>query len=110
MGILFGLAPAIEAARINVNDGLREQGTSGGRGFGRQRSILVIAETALSCMLLIATGLALRSLWSLRNVELGFVPRNVLTFRIAAPSQLDAQGLPGFYQPDGRACPCCPGS
>ena len=98
VGIVFGLAPAIEAARIDVNDGLRERVTSGGRGFGRQRSILVIAETALSCMLLIATGLALRSLWSLRNVELGFVPKNVLTFRIAAPSQLEAQGLPGFYQ------------
>jgi putative ABC transport system permease protein len=49
-------------------------------------------------MLLIATGLALRSLWSLRNVELGFVPQNVLTFRIGAPSQVDAQGLPGFYR------------
>jgi predicted permease len=97
VGIVFGLAPAIAAARINVNDGLRERVTSGGRGFGRQRSILVIAETALSCMLLIATGLALRSLWSLRNVELGFNPKNILTFRIAAPSQLDAQGLPGFY-------------
>ena len=97
VGILFGLAPAIEATRVNVNDGLRERGTSTGRGFGRQRSILVIAETALSCMLLIATGLALRSLWSLRNVELGFVPKNVFTFRIAAPSQLDAQSLPDFY-------------
>ncbi len=96
VGILFGLAPAIGGARINVNDGLRDHGPSG-RGFDRQRSLLVIAETALSCMLLIATGLALRSLWSVRNVELGFVPRNVLTFRIAAPSQLDAQGLPGFY-------------
>jgi putative ABC transport system permease protein len=97
VGILFGLAPAIEAARINVNDGLRELVSSGSRGFGRQRSILVIVETALSCMLLIATGLALRSLWSLRNVELGFVPSNLLTFRIAAPSQLDAKGLPDFY-------------
>ena len=97
VGILFGLAPAFEATRINVNEGLRERITSSGRGFGRQRSILVISETALSCMLLIATGLALRSLWSLRNVELGFVPRNVLTFRIAAPSQLDSQGLPDFY-------------
>jgi putative ABC transport system permease protein len=97
VGILFGLAPAIEATRIDVNEGLRERASSARRGFSRQRSILVIAETALSCMLLIATGLALRSLWSLKNVQLGFVPRNVLTFLIAAPSQLDAQSLPGFY-------------
>jgi putative ABC transport system permease protein len=98
VGILFGLAPAIEAARIDVNESLREQASSGRRGFGRQRSLLVIVETALSCMLLIATGLALRSLWSLRNVELGFVPRNVLTFRVAAPSRLETQGLPDFYR------------
>jgi putative ABC transport system permease protein len=98
VGILFGLAPAIEAARIDVNESLREQASSGRRGFGRQRSLLVIAETALSCMLLIATGLALRSLWSLRSVELGFVPRNVLTFRVAAPSRLGSPGLPDFYR------------
>jgi putative ABC transport system permease protein len=97
VGILFGLAPAIEAARIDVNDGLREQASSGRRGFGRQRSVLVITETALACMLLIATGLAFRSLWSLRSIELGFDPRDVLTLRIAAPSRLDAQGLPDFY-------------
>ncbi len=98
VGILFGLAPAMEATRVNVNDGLRECATSKGRGFSRQRSILVIAETALSCLLLIATGLALRSLWSLRNVELGFVPTNVLTFRIAAPSQLAGERLSDFYR------------
>ena len=98
VGILFGLAPAIEAGRIRVNEGLRELVTSTRLAFGRQRSILVIAETALACVLLIATGLALRSLWSLRDVNLGFVPGDVLTFRIAAPSQLDAKGLPDFYR------------
>jgi predicted permease len=98
VGVLFGLVPAIEATRVRVNDGLREQAPSASRGFSQQRSILIIAETALACMLLIATGLALKSLWSLRDVELGFVPKDVLTFRIAAPSQLDANGLPDFYR------------
>lgn len=98
VGILFGLAPAVDAARVDVNAGLRECGGSTGRGFSRQRSILVIVEAALACMLLIGTGLALRSLWSLRNVDLGFVPRNLLTFRIAAPSQLEGAQLPDFYQ------------
>jgi predicted permease len=97
VGILFGLAPAIEAVRIDITDSLREHGSSASRGFGRYRSILVIAETALACMLLICTGLALRSLWSLRNVELGFVPKNVLTFRVAAPSQLTGSGISEFY-------------
>jgi predicted permease len=98
VGILFGLAPAIEAARLDINDGLREHGGFTSRGFGRHRSMLVIGETALACMLLICAGLALRSLWSLRNVELGFVPKNVLTFRIAAPRQLTGPGISEFYQ------------
>jgi putative ABC transport system permease protein len=98
VGILFGLAPAFEAARINVNDGLREQVSTARRGFGRHRSILVIAETALSCLLLVGTGLALRSLWSLRSVELGFDPQNVLTFRIAVPSQLTGVQISDFYR------------
>ncbi|MGC2164052.1 MAG: ABC transporter permease [Silvibacterium sp.] len=97
VGILFGLAPAIDAARIDVNAGLHEHSNATGRGFSRRRSILVVAETALACMLLIGTGLALRSLWSLRNVELGFVPSNVLTFRIAAPSTLKGTQLSDFY-------------
>jgi putative ABC transport system permease protein len=97
VGILFGLAPAIEAARLDINDGLREHGSFTSRGFGRHRSMLVIGETALACMLLICTGLALRSLWSLRNVELGFVPKNVLTFRIAAPAQLTGPRISEFY-------------
>jgi putative ABC transport system permease protein len=97
VGILFGLAPAIDATRVDVNAGLRERGTSAGSGFSRQRSILVVVETALACMLLIGAGLALRSLWALKNVDLGFVPRNLLTWRIAAPSQLQGTQLSDFY-------------
>jgi putative ABC transport system permease protein len=98
VGILFGLAPAIDAVRFDVNGSLRERSNASSRGFGRQRSILVITETALACMLLIGTGLALRSLWSLRDVELGFVPRNVIKFQIAAPSQLQGTQISDFYQ------------
>jgi putative ABC transport system permease protein len=97
VGILFGLAPAIDAARVDINDGLREHSSSTSRGFGRHRSLLVIGETALACMLLICAGLALKSLWSLSNVELGFVPKNVLTFRIAAPAQLTGPRISEFY-------------
>jgi predicted permease len=98
VGILFGLAPALDAAKVDINAGLRERGSSAGRGFGRQRSILVISETALACMLLIGAGLALRSLWSLRSVELGFVPDNLLSFRIAAPAQLKGAQIAEFYR------------
>lgn len=98
VGILFGIAPALDAARMDVNESLRERSNAGSRGFGRQRSILVITETALACMLLIGTGLALRSLWSLRDVELGFVPHNLLKFQIAAPSQLKGTQMSDFYE------------
>jgi putative ABC transport system permease protein len=98
VGILFGLAPAIEAARLDVNDGLRESGRATSRGFGKHRSILVVTETALASILLIGTGLALQGLWSLHSVELGFIPKDVLTFRIAAPAQFKGQRLPEFYR------------
>ena len=98
VGILFGLAPAIEAARLDVNEGLRERESTGSRGFGRHRSVLVVVETALACVLLTAAGLALESFWSLRGVELGFVPENVLTFRIAAPAHLATHEVTEFYR------------
>jgi predicted permease len=97
VGILFGLAPATEATRVDVNDCLREHNSSTSRGFGRHRSILVISETALACMLLVGTGLALRSLWSLKSVKVGFTPEDVLTFRIAAPAQLTGSRISDFY-------------
>ncbi|HTW80729.1 MAG TPA: ABC transporter permease [Terracidiphilus sp.] len=97
VGVLFGLVPAVEAARVDVNESLRQHAGSAGRGFGRHRSLLVMTETALACMLLIGTGLALKSLWSLRSVKLGFVPEQVLSFRIAAPSQLSGPRISDFY-------------
>ncbi len=109
VGILFGLAPAMEAARVDVNDSLREHGSSTSRGFGRHRSILVITETALACMLLIGTGLALRSLWSLKSVKLGFVPENLLTFRIGAPAQLTGSRISDFYHEIAERVRAIPG-
>ena len=109
VGILFGMVPSIQAARIDVTDGLREQGSATSRGLGGYRSILVIAETALACILLIGTGLALKSLWSLRNVDLGFNPANVLTFRIAAPAEFTGQRMADFYHQVAERVQAMPG-
>jgi putative ABC transport system permease protein len=109
VGILFGFVPAIEAARVDVNDSLREHGSSPGRGFGRTRSLLVMVETALACMLLIGTGLALKSLWALKNVQLGFVPEHVLTFRIAAPAQITGTRISDFYRDVAERVRALPG-
>ena len=98
VGILFGLVPALVSARASVNDSLRDKGTAAERGFGAHRSVLVTAETALACLLLIGTGLALHSLWALRSVELGFLSQHVLVFRVAAPSSLAGEQVPEFYR------------
>jgi putative ABC transport system permease protein len=109
VGILFGLVPAVAAARADVNDGLRERGSTASRGFGKHRSILVITETALACILLIGTGLALKSLWSLHKVRLGFIAHNVLTFRVAAPSHLTGQQIADFYRQVAELIRAVPG-
>jgi putative ABC transport system permease protein len=88
-GIIAGLAPALRLARTNVNDGLK-QGTgrtdadSGGRGT---RNVLVVCEVGLSLVLLIGAGLMIRSLWTLRNLNPGLDPHNVLTVRVTLPRE-----------------------
>jgi predicted permease len=79
-GVLFGLVPALQASRPNLNANLKE----GGRGTGsaaahhRLRSLLVIAEVALSLVLLIGAGLCIKSLHRARQAKIGFNPDQVL--------------------------------
>jgi putative ABC transport system permease protein len=80
-GILFGLAPAVHSARLDMNDSLKEggRGATEGRGRNRVHSLLVVTEVALSLVLLIGAGLLVRSFIKLRNTDPGFDPRNTLT-------------------------------
>jgi putative ABC transport system permease protein len=80
-GVLCGLVPALSAARTNVNDALKEGGRTGsaGGGHARLRSALVVTEIAVALVLLIASGLLLRSFEKLRAVDLGFRPDHTLT-------------------------------
>jgi predicted permease len=80
-GILFGLAPAVQASSPNLAATMREGGrtTTSGVGAGRLRSALVIGEVALGVMLLVGAGLLLRSLQRLSQVDLGFKPDHILT-------------------------------
>jgi predicted permease len=82
-GIVFGIAPALRATRADINVALKENGrnVAGTRSlFGR---FLVVAQVALSLVLLIGAGLFLRTLQNLRQVDFGFNPRNVVLFRIS---------------------------
>ncbi|HEX8837514.1 MAG TPA: ABC transporter permease [Candidatus Acidoferrum sp.] len=87
-GILFGLAPAIRTARPDLHQTLKE----GGRGASgmryRTQSIFVIVETALAVVLLIGTGLTIRTLVSLWSVNPGFDSHNVLSFSVGFPPSL----------------------
>ena len=87
-GILFGLAPAVWAARVNVNTSLKAGGrnTQGEGGFGttriRLRGLLVVAEVAISLMLLIGAGLLGRSFVRLQSMAPGFEPEGVISMRL----------------------------
>ena len=84
MGVMFGLAPALQTLKLNVSEALKEggRGESEGAHRNRTRSILVVLESAIAVVLLIAAGLLIRSLLELRRVRPGFDPENVLTLRI----------------------------
>lgn len=81
VGLLFGVVPAIESSRVDLNT-LIKGASAEGRRFGPGR-ILVAAQVAMSLALLVGAGLYLRTLWNFRHVALGFNPENVLTFRLA---------------------------
>jgi putative ABC transport system permease protein len=85
--VLFGLTPALQASKLNINESLKEgsRGVSGGARHNRVRSALVVAEVALSLVLLIGAGLMIKSLAGLLNVDPGFKSDNTLTMRIALP-------------------------
>jgi putative ABC transport system permease protein len=80
VGVIVGLIPALRASRTNLNDTLREGGRalSGGAGRHRVRNILVVAQVAVSLLLLVAAGLFVRSLGNAQSVDLGFDARGVI--------------------------------
>jgi putative ABC transport system permease protein len=88
-GLLCGLAPAFASVRTDMNDALKEGGRTGsaGGGHARLRSTLVISEIAVALVLLIASGLLLRSFQKMRDVDLGFKPDHVLIAMYSLPSK-----------------------
>ena len=86
-GVVFGLVPAVHAARADIAQMLREsvRGSSKG-GVRRTRSALVVAEVSLAVVLLVGAGLLIRSFVELTNVNPGFKPDNVVAFNLSLPS------------------------
>ncbi len=84
-GVLFGLAPAWQASKPNLNEALKEgmKGVSSAGLQGRLRGALVITEVALSLVLLIGAGLMVRSFTAMLRDDIGFNPQNLLSFHLA---------------------------
>jgi putative ABC transport system permease protein len=94
-GIIFGLIPALQASRTDLNETLKEGRRSSGAGSNRLGGLLVVSEVALSLLLLVGAGLMLRSFIRLMSVDPGFDPQNALTMVIGLPQSK--------YQPPQRA-------
>ena len=83
-GMLFGLAPALQISRTDVQESLKEtgRGSSDSRRHNRLRSLLIVGEVALSVVLLAGAGLLFRSFMQLQSVNAGFNPEQLLTLRL----------------------------
>jgi predicted permease len=87
-GILFGLAPALQAGRKRSFDALKGSRSTEGKNPRRLRSALVMAETALCLIVVVGAGLLLRSFSQILKVDPGFRPDGVLTMRVSLPGTL----------------------
>jgi hypothetical protein len=81
-GALFGLAPALQLSRVDLNESLKEGGRTSSGTRGRLRGVFVIAEVALALVLLAGAGLMIKSFIRLNEVEPGFNPDSVLTMGV----------------------------
>ena len=91
-GIFFGLAPAMRARRVDITAVLREEGRSNTAGLarGQARHALIVAEFALSLVLLSASGLLAHSMWDMLRVSFGFNPHDVTVVRTRLPYPNDS--------------------
>ena len=111
--LLFGLAPALQASRVDLNDALKQGGARAvvGGGAGRMRGALVVAEIALSVILLAGAGLLIKSFVALQNVALGYHPEHVLVMESSVPAGdlASSQRATRFYKDLLRDIAALPG-
>ena len=88
-GIVFGLAPALHVSKTDLNEVLKEGGRSGSSGVRTRRwtSVLIVAELALTLVLLAGAGLMMRSFLTLYRLDVGVDTAHLLTMRLALPAQ-----------------------
>lgn len=112
-GVVFGLFPAIQLSRTNMNEALRDEGrgSTGGRRRVQIKNLLVIGQVAISLLLLISAGLLVRSFSYLLRIDPGFDPSNVLTMNVSLPTvkYADAQKQIAFFDDVLRRVSALPG-
>ena len=112
-GAIFGLAPALAASKVDLNEPLKEGGRTSREGFrGRRlRAALVVSEVALAMLLLVGAGLLMRSFVKILSVDPGFNPQNLLTMRVSLPESKfpDARHRVDFYEQVLRRAESLPG-
>jgi putative ABC transport system permease protein len=112
-GVLFGLAPAIQATRPNLTGAMKEggHGSTSGTGGRRMRASLVVAEVALAFVLLVGAGLMMRSVFQLLDVDPGYDSSNVLTaaLPIATTQYPDPVALNAYIDAIRAALEAAPG-
>ena len=111
-GIVFGIVPALRVSRVDLNASLKDGGRSPmGSGHQRIRNLLVMAEVALSLMLLIGAGLLIRSYQRILSANPGFDPSGVLSLRLALPTTRYAtpESVFNFYKQLGERIQRLPG-
>jgi putative ABC transport system permease protein len=101
-GVIFGLAPALQVSKPDLNDTLKEgggRGSTGGARRNRLRGALVVSEIALSLLLLIGATLMIQSFLRMQSAEPGLDPRNVLTMQLSLPDTkyADKQKRTAFF-------------
>ena len=101
-GLIFGLAPALQSVNANANQHLKDGGSEGNRGGTGRRigNLLIAGEVAVAVMLLVGSGLLLRTIWQLRNVNPGFDERNALavTLQLSDKKYADTKQLAQFSE------------
>ncbi len=111
-GMIFGLAPAIQASRPQLAGVLKEGGRNASAGSGhRLRTAFVVTEIALAVVLLVGSGLLLKSLFRLLNTSPGFNPENVLTMTVVLPATKynDANSQNSFHDQLNQRIASLPG-
>jgi putative ABC transport system permease protein len=101
-GLISGLSPALELSRPSLVESLKEggRGSSSGRSAGRLRDWMVAGEVALAVVLLMATGLLIRSFLELQSQEKGFRAESIATFRVALgwKRYIDQESIARYYE------------